>query len=654
MSEVKNMKDLLECVSSELYLACVDDKLYLISSYHLGDENFDYGIYDRCDIGHSADLEIPETNIETYFYELMSGGLEHTYGISKEDVAIISHEEYSNWTNKARELGYADFADSYNDDICKYLSGTIELSELSVEEIQTIRENTSDEDREFIGKAEEIQEIRENTRGAGSDIEHGKSDFDFNSISFTGEIYSDVEQDIAELNVPLWLYDEQYKAILLDFTPLSETRIDEVIYNDVSVVNIYATVETSDNSHYGVGLLIDIYEDYDTASPETFKVELSGEHKDTLLSKINDYCNEQANISLKDMFEESMDDIEEYKRSCDEVPLIDKTISEIESYYYENKAKGSALATVVADYKLSDYELLQCLKQNTTYIQDQCGGDKNKAIEAIRCTAFPMGVTAHICRDATDSDGALTGTMKIEVPDIDSSFDLKNPINYTTYNVELSSDEEVQLIVNVNKACEAYGKSLEEQLTDVAETYCWAHRSEEMGTKVVDELLRKWNLSLYEKEDFKERYPQEWEAIADTYSEEYCDKRDYVLYDNLNDKLSMPIRTGEDIGDFFSDDYVYDSLTSDMFEQMAVYSSVNYGITNQMTLEDIVNRGNELKDGNADEKAFYKQFKADFDKIDIFLCKMYYADLTKLSKPTLAAEREQKTSKAINNKDIKE
>ena len=49
MKEKKGNKmtltDAIEWFSSELYLVRKDDTIYLMSSYHLGDESYDYGIY---------------------------------------------------------------------------------------------------------------------------------------------------------------------------------------------------------------------------------------------------------------------------------------------------------------------------------------------------------------------------------------------------------------------------------------------------------------------------------------------------------------------------------------------------------------------------------------------------------------------------------
>ena len=78
-----NIKDLFEQVSSELYIAKVNDMLYIISDYHLGDENFDYGIYDSCKVGDSKHLEISEIFISGYFSFLEDDDMPNHYKMSK-------------------------------------------------------------------------------------------------------------------------------------------------------------------------------------------------------------------------------------------------------------------------------------------------------------------------------------------------------------------------------------------------------------------------------------------------------------------------------------------------------------------------------------------------------------------------------------------
>ena len=130
------IKDLFEQVSSELYIAKVNDMLYLISDYHLGDENFDYGIYDSCKVGDSKHLEIPEIFISGYFDFLKEDDMPCHYEMSDEEIKIITQECCCYWADKALELGYKEFYETEKD-MCNYLKGELILDEFSEDELKT-------------------------------------------------------------------------------------------------------------------------------------------------------------------------------------------------------------------------------------------------------------------------------------------------------------------------------------------------------------------------------------------------------------------------------------------------------------------------------------------------------------------------------------
>lgn len=629
----------MELVSSDMYLACNNDEIYLMCQSHLGDESYDFGIYDKCKIGHSSELEIPEIYIEGHFNFLLEDELPNHYGFSETDIEDISDFPYSEWTDKAREFGYTEFADSYNDKICDYLKSSLVLKEFTDEEIQAIKENTSEADIEMIQKYEikyekELPAMKETA-------------FDFNTINFNDGFDGDIKEDTAKLNTMLWLYDEQYKDILVEFTSVGERRAEELINDENTIINVYLQAETRDNVNYDMKLIVCM----DGDEYEWFERYLDGEQKETAFNKMNDYAVEYEKVSLNEMFVDAMKDIEEYKKECGGVPLIDKPIVGIDNCYYENRMKGTTVAMVRADFKLSDYELLHCLKENTTYIQDQCGSDESRADEAIRTTAFPMGVTAIVTRDINDRDGALSARLNIEVPDIDSEYDFEAPIHYTTYEVELSPEKEIDLIVNVNKACEGFGTTLEEQLDEATDIHNNTFNRTERITKMASELLQRYSIDIYEKNDFIARFPNEMEDVNDLYSSDALDKSRYIAKYNEYDNVPLPFNYIDAVFDNYSDDYIYADFTDDLFRQINEYGN-NFGITQEMSMEEIVNRANELSEGNAEEKAFFRQFKSDFNYIDDFLCHLYEADVTKLVKPTLEAEREQKQGKSITKKEI--
>ena len=148
------IKDLFEQVSSELYIAKVNDMLYLISDYHLGDENFDYGIYDSCKVGDSKHLEIPEIFINGYFSFLEDDDMSNHYKMSKKHIDIIKQDYYCNWADKALELGYTEFYETEKD-MCNYLKGELILDEFSEDELKTF-ENVDDYTLECIENFKEL------------------------------------------------------------------------------------------------------------------------------------------------------------------------------------------------------------------------------------------------------------------------------------------------------------------------------------------------------------------------------------------------------------------------------------------------------------------------------------------------------------------
>lgn len=148
------IKDLFKQVSSELFIAKVNDILYLISDYHLGDENFDYGIYDSCKVGDSKHLEIPECFINDNFSFLKDDDMPNNYKMSKKHINIITQDYYCNWADKALELGYTEFYETEKD-ICDYLKGTLILDEFSEDELKTF-ENVDNYTLECIENFKEL------------------------------------------------------------------------------------------------------------------------------------------------------------------------------------------------------------------------------------------------------------------------------------------------------------------------------------------------------------------------------------------------------------------------------------------------------------------------------------------------------------------
>ena len=147
------IEDLFQQVSSDLFIAKVNDKLYLINDYNLGDENFDYGIYDTCKVGDSKNLQIPENYIDNNFIFLEEDDMPCHYGMSKEEIKIITEEYHCDWADKALELGYKGFYNTEKD-ICNYLKGTLILDEFTEDELKTF-ENVSDYVLECIKNYEE-------------------------------------------------------------------------------------------------------------------------------------------------------------------------------------------------------------------------------------------------------------------------------------------------------------------------------------------------------------------------------------------------------------------------------------------------------------------------------------------------------------------
>ena len=150
------IKNLINQVSNELFIAKVNDTLYLVSDYHLGDENFEYGIYDTCKVGNSKDLEIPECFINDNFNFLQYDDMPNHYGMSKKEIKMITKHNWCDWADKALELGYKEFYETEKD-ICNRLKGNLKLDEFSEEELKLF-EDIDDFTKQCIKNFEEEQE----------------------------------------------------------------------------------------------------------------------------------------------------------------------------------------------------------------------------------------------------------------------------------------------------------------------------------------------------------------------------------------------------------------------------------------------------------------------------------------------------------------
>ena len=101
--------DFLEGISSELYFLTDGEKVYLMSSYHLGDEHFGYGIYgaftkETVTNGDFSIEDVPEFFINDYF-DFMEKDLVDTYGVSKEIANKLSSMEFDTWYDYLMESG---------------------------------------------------------------------------------------------------------------------------------------------------------------------------------------------------------------------------------------------------------------------------------------------------------------------------------------------------------------------------------------------------------------------------------------------------------------------------------------------------------------------------------------------------------------------
>ena len=120
--------DIINYASSELSLVKRKSKVYVISDYRLGNEEFDYGIYTEIDEKEltegkfNADV-IPDIFCDDMFNDIREQ-LTISYNVSDSDVEKLKNIPYSDWYDKLIEFGYTDSDISpILKDICDIFTG---------------------------------------------------------------------------------------------------------------------------------------------------------------------------------------------------------------------------------------------------------------------------------------------------------------------------------------------------------------------------------------------------------------------------------------------------------------------------------------------------------------------------------------------------
>ena len=143
--------EFLDCVSSDLYFVVKDDYVYVMCGYHLGDAEYDYGVYDKIPVTALAegrfDIEcIPQNYINDHF-DFMWYDLTDTYGVSKEIVEKLDQNDYSSWYDTLIQNG-CDPNGGYGNlkEICQALKDDYSFDG------ETISFKGDDNDKECIDK----------------------------------------------------------------------------------------------------------------------------------------------------------------------------------------------------------------------------------------------------------------------------------------------------------------------------------------------------------------------------------------------------------------------------------------------------------------------------------------------------------------------
>lgn len=145
------LTDAIEWFSSELYLVRKDDTIYLMSSYHLGDESYDYGIYATINAndlasGNFNDDVIPDIFVDEFF-RFFQDDLIETYNVKEEDAIKLGDLDYRKWYNKLIDLGYdKEELPGILEDVCMIFNGDRNY------EPETITYEGSEEDKSCIEK----------------------------------------------------------------------------------------------------------------------------------------------------------------------------------------------------------------------------------------------------------------------------------------------------------------------------------------------------------------------------------------------------------------------------------------------------------------------------------------------------------------------
>lgn len=137
-----NIIDVMEQVSSTLFLIIKNDKVYVFDSYRENDSSYDFGVYSVHPVedlknGKMSIDDIPDLYLNDYFDFLLHEDFEATYNVTSAEISKLRSETFDRWADILKEDG---FEDAYNviNELCEAIKNDC-LEPLSEEKINSIR-----------------------------------------------------------------------------------------------------------------------------------------------------------------------------------------------------------------------------------------------------------------------------------------------------------------------------------------------------------------------------------------------------------------------------------------------------------------------------------------------------------------------------------
>lgn len=159
--------DIINYFSSNLYFVSENNYIYLIDSYRLGNEDYNYGICAKLTkndlmIGNFNIENVPDIYIDDFFDFLLKDDLQNTYGISIDIVNKLNDVAFSEWDIIFKENNIdLNTLPPYIENICKIMRNEEPISSMSNKEINEYVHIPSIYEKEQINMYENLNEILE-------------------------------------------------------------------------------------------------------------------------------------------------------------------------------------------------------------------------------------------------------------------------------------------------------------------------------------------------------------------------------------------------------------------------------------------------------------------------------------------------------------